>query len=279
MVEAPRLVLLIGEIFDGLVIEQAVDRLGVGLAVALVHLAAEFEAPIGDDEGEDDIADDRAEGDDREAPLIEPPEDRADQHDLEQRRHEAEEEVIEQEFRAANAALDRARQAAGLALEVEAQRELMQVAEGRERHLAHRALSDLGEDRVAQLGESLGRNPGDAIADDEHDRHGDERGLAGRERIDRMLVKHRHIDRGRFGKNEQPDRDDDAQPQIPGAARPEKGQQLADGGEFLREPDLGLTVEPPAPAAAIARHAHPAPCRRGSRIAIATTPAMISAPR
>ena len=41
-VEAPRLVLLVAEIFDGLVIEQAVDRLGVGLAVALVHLAAEL---------------------------------------------------------------------------------------------------------------------------------------------------------------------------------------------------------------------------------------------
>ena len=32
-VEAPRLVILVGEIFDGFVVQQAVDRLGIGLAV------------------------------------------------------------------------------------------------------------------------------------------------------------------------------------------------------------------------------------------------------
>ena len=56
------------------------------------------------------------------------------------RRHDVEQEIGEQELGAADAALDGARQAAGLALEMEAQRQRMEMAEGRERHLPHRVL-------------------------------------------------------------------------------------------------------------------------------------------
>ena len=40
-VVAPRLVLLVVEVFDRLEIEQRVDRLGVGALVRFVHLAAD----------------------------------------------------------------------------------------------------------------------------------------------------------------------------------------------------------------------------------------------
>src|SRR6516162_494752 len=46
-VVALSLVLFVGEIFDGLEIQHAVDGLGVGLAVALVHLAPEAHPPVG----------------------------------------------------------------------------------------------------------------------------------------------------------------------------------------------------------------------------------------
>ena len=69
------------------------------------------------------------------------------------------------------AALDVARQAAGLALEVEAQRQRVQVAEDLERDAADRALRDLREDRVAQLAEGLRQDAGHAVGEDQRDRH------------------------------------------------------------------------------------------------------------
>ena len=43
-----RLVRLVAEILDGLVVQQAVDRLGLRLGVGLVHGAAEAHAPVGE---------------------------------------------------------------------------------------------------------------------------------------------------------------------------------------------------------------------------------------
>ncbi len=57
---------------------------------------------------------------------------------------------------AARAALDVARHAAGLALQVEAQAQRMQVAEHLERDAARGALGGLGEDQLAQLVEQRG---------------------------------------------------------------------------------------------------------------------------
>ena len=55
LVEAARLVAFVVEIFDRLVVQQAVDRLGVRVLIALVHVAAELDAPARDREGEPDI--------------------------------------------------------------------------------------------------------------------------------------------------------------------------------------------------------------------------------
>ena len=51
------------------------------------------------------------------------------------------------------AALEHARQAAGLAFEVEAQRQLVHVLEGDDRKPPDRVHRDLGEHAVAELGE------------------------------------------------------------------------------------------------------------------------------
>ena len=55
-VVAPRLMRLIAEIFDRLVVQQAVDGLGIGLLVRFVHLPAMGDAPFGERQGEPDIA-------------------------------------------------------------------------------------------------------------------------------------------------------------------------------------------------------------------------------
>ncbi len=277
-IEAARLVLLVGEVFDGLVVQEAVDRLGVGLAVALVHLAPVFDAPVGDGEGEDDIEDDGDEHHQREAAGIEAPQDPAHEQDLEHGRHEIEEQVRQQELGAADAALDRARQPAGLAVEMEAQRQRMEMAERRERDAAHRVLLDLGEDDVAQLARDLRQDARNAIGDDDHHRHGDDGGdMARRQRIDRALVQHRHDDVDALGGNEERERHHHAHAQLERMARPEIGKEPAERFQLLPEPDLGFLVRqaarPPSP------HDASAPSRRGNPSAIATTSTMSAAPR
>ncbi len=60
---------------------------------------------------------------------------------------------------------------------MKAQGQRVDVAKGRERHLAHRPLADLGEDGIAQFVEALRHHPGGAIGEDRRDRHGDRGGM------------------------------------------------------------------------------------------------------
>ena len=172
---ALRLVLLVGEILDGFEIQHAVDGLGVGLGVAVVHLAPEAHPPIGDRKREADIEHDRHQGDRGKGPIEEPPQDPADQQDLEQGRHDVEQHEGQKKIDARGAALDRPRQPAGAALEVIAQRQSVDMAERGQRQPAHGALADLGEDGVAQLVEALRHHPGEPVGDDQGDRNGDQR--------------------------------------------------------------------------------------------------------
>ena len=68
---------LVAEILYRLVIQQTVDRPGIRLRVPIVHLAPELDTPLGDDQGEDDIANNRYEGDQRIPEVKQPPKDGA----------------------------------------------------------------------------------------------------------------------------------------------------------------------------------------------------------
>ena len=81
-VEAARLVLLVAEVLHRLVVEEAVDRLGVGLGVGVVHAAHELDAPFRQDDREGDVAADGGQGHRREAPVVEAPQHRADQVEM-----------------------------------------------------------------------------------------------------------------------------------------------------------------------------------------------------
>ncbi len=59
---------------------------------------------------------------------------------------------------------------AGLALQMEAQRELVHVHEGPVGELAHRMLADARKEGVAQLVEAELDQPGEVIGDDQRDR-------------------------------------------------------------------------------------------------------------
>jgi hypothetical protein len=81
------------------------------------------------------------------------------------------ERIRDQRLDAAHAALDVAGHAAGLALQVEAQRQRMQVLEGLQRDGAGGALGGLGEHQLAQFGEQRRRQPQQAVAHQQRHRH------------------------------------------------------------------------------------------------------------
>ena len=198
LVVAARLPFLVAEVLDGLVVEQAVDRARVGLRVELVHLPAEPGAPVGDEDRRGDVERERGQRDRDEGPVIARDQDRRHEPDLDQRRQDGEEREADQRRDPALAALDVPGEAAGLAREVEAQRQRVQVAEGLQRDRAHRALRHLGEQVFAQLGERGRRQPEEAVRDQQHERHHQHRGALV-EPVDDRLHQHRHADVGDLG--------------------------------------------------------------------------------
>jgi hypothetical protein len=196
-VVAPGLELLVVEVLDGLVVQQGVDGAALRHRVELVHGLAELRAPFGHRDGEDDVEQQRDPGDPDEERIELDTQNGQHQRQLDDGRHDAVERHRDQRMHAARAAFDVARHAAGLPLEVEAQRQRMQVAEHLQRDAARRALSRLGEDQLAQLAEQRGRKAQQPVGHQERDRHHQQRlrhvGL-GRHGVDQVLEQHRHAD-------------------------------------------------------------------------------------
>ena len=171
LVVAARLPLLVAEVLDRLVVEQAVDRARVRLRVELVHLAAGTRAPVGDRDRREDVERQRGERDRDERPVVAGDQDRRDEADLDQRGQDREQREADQRGDAALAALDVAREPARLPREMEAQRQRVQVAEHLERDRAHRALRHLCEQVFAKLGEERRRQPQHAVGDEQREGH------------------------------------------------------------------------------------------------------------
>ena len=245
-IEAPRLVPLVAEILDRLVVEQAVDGLGVGLAVPLVHAPPVFQPPFGDREGEGDIEADGDEGHRRIGDAVEKPENAADHGDLHQGRQHVEQHEGEQELDPLDAAFDGAAEAPGAPLDMEAERELVQMVEDPQGNGADRPLADLGEDRIPELSESDGEHPERAIGEQDRHRHHDDGRRVVREDIDRILVEDRDVDVGHLGADEEDDGEHHAALHLQRAAQPEIGQQRANGVQvraFPRGLRAGLAIE------------------------------------
>ena len=222
LVVAPRLERLVAEVLDRLVVEQAVDRARVRLRVELVHLPPEAGAPVGDEDRRGDVERERRHRDRDERPVVADDEDHRDQADLHQRGQDREQREADQRRDAALAALDVPGQSARLPREMEAQRQRMEVAEHLERDRAHRALRDLGEQELAELGEHRRRQAQEAVGGEQRERNRQHRG-PGVERVDDRLQQDRHADVRDLGRDQRDERDDHA-PLV----RPEVRQQRAD---------------------------------------------------
>ena len=200
---------LVAEILHRLEVEQAVDGLVLRVVVGVVHRPAEPDAPVGEAEGEPDVERHRHQRDACEAPVEQAPQDADDQQHFEQGRDDVEHRQAQHRLDPAGATLDRARQPAGLPIEVEPQAEAVQVLERLQRHLADRALLHRGEHRVAQLGEPGGGDAQHRIGHDQPQRNG-ERVVLGRQRIHGVAVNDGDIDRRDLRQDQQHDGRDHA---------------------------------------------------------------------
>ena len=141
----------VAEILDGLKVQEAIDCLRLSIRIRVVHGAPEPHAPVGENERERDVGADSQEGDGRKAPVEHAPKDGGDQQHLQQGRHDVEHRQPQHALDPAGAAFDRAGQPARLPVQVEAERQAMQVLERLQRDLAHRRLLNGCKHRIAQL--------------------------------------------------------------------------------------------------------------------------------
>ncbi len=181
---------LIAEIFDGFEVEQGIDRLRHRIAVGVVHVLADRDAPVRGDDREPDIDGDRRRDDD-DVPEAELEQEDDGVHDeLGDRRDADHHAQADNGFDAGLAALDDPRQPAGTALQVKAQAQIMQVNESAVGQATHRVLADAGKQGVTNIVEQLRQQPRRAVGADHQHRHGqDEIERGGR----RQTVRHQGI--------------------------------------------------------------------------------------
>ena len=142
--------------------------------VGIVHLAPDLHAPVARHDREPDVEPDgRGDHDDVQEPeLI--PDDRRHQRELEHRRRGVQDDVADDVLDSRRAALDDPRQPAGAPLQMEAQRETVEVHEGAEGELPDRVQADAGEQRVAHLREAGLDEAADVVGKHQRHRPGDE---------------------------------------------------------------------------------------------------------
>ena len=203
-------------------------------------------------------------------PVERPRAHRQHQRELDDGRHEGHQRHARDVLDAEPAALQHAGQAAGLALEMEAQGQAVHVLEGGERQAAHGVHGDLGEHALAHLHEQRHGDAGEAV---EHDRRrrsaeqpgqrlGDGHGAAGRrdQRVGRPLEGEGHGDRDELGRQHQQQRDDDRALQIRPVGRPHVGCKALQHAQLL-----GTGAQPRGPCPSRRRQPWP----QGSVVACA----------
>ncbi len=227
---------LIAEIFDGFEIEQRIYRLRHRIAVGVVHVLADRNAPVRGDNREPDIDGDR-DGDDNDVPEAELEQQDNGVHDeLRHRRNADHHGQADDGFNAGLAAFDDPRQAAGAALQVKAQAEIVQVDEGPVGQAAHGVLADAGEQGVTDIVQHLRHQPHDAITRNHQHRHGHDQC---KRRGARQAVRRQRIQRPLIGKGDEAGQQRAAQhrqqrpnhlpPQVRTIRRPQIGHEKGDG--------------------------------------------------
>jgi hypothetical protein len=229
--QAFRFVILVVEILHRLVVEQAVHGAGVGGGVGLVHGAAVLEAPVGDQHGEGDVDRQGHEGDGAEPGVVFDEQHAGHHEDFQQGGADVEQGEVDEEADGAGAPLDVHRQAAGAAIQVEAQGLGMQVPEHVVDDAAHGPLQDPGEQGVAQFGEGGVAEAEQSVEGDEDQGQGQGGGVGMFQSVDDLLQHQGHGNVGQLGAQQQGEGDQHAPLVPPDVGRQGPGRApLAGGG-------------------------------------------------
>ena len=143
------------EILDGLVVQQAVDGLGIGIGVALVHGPADRHAPVGGCRREPKVESDHHHHDERIAPIELVEEHCQDQGELNDGRDARQHAEADNLFDGCATTFENTGQTTGLALQMKAQRQAVQMHEDLVRKAPHRIHRDRCKQRITPLREQL----------------------------------------------------------------------------------------------------------------------------
>ena len=220
--------LFVAEVFDGFVVEQAVDGAGVGAVVLLVHHSSKFDAPFRNKHRVSDVNRYRDDRNERHPDVQRLPQDNEHQSQLEHGRHDTEEAEAEQNLDGFGAALYGSREPSGLAGQVKLERQEVQMAKHLQRDGANGALADLGKQCIAKLSEGEGQYPGGAVGenhpDGEHQRH---RALPDVQGIDGITIEEWQVDYRYLGRHQAGEGEHHPGAQSPLVLGPQIGQETA----------------------------------------------------
>ena len=152
------------KIFNGFKVQQAVDRLLVGIRVLIVHFLADTDAHFGHGDGEPDIQRNRHQHGSQIPDIKQKEQNPGGQQQFQHQGHDGKQQESQQEIDALDAAFDNPAQAAGLAGDVIAHRQAMDMGKRLKRQTAQCALAHRRKHRVAQLGERHAEQTGHAIS-------------------------------------------------------------------------------------------------------------------
>ena len=180
------------EIFDRLIVEQAVYRACDSGCIELVHLLAQLVAPVGDALGEEDIGHDHDDGREHQPDAEFEPEYHQHREQLDRGRCDVEQHEIEHHVDAFGAALDHLGNRAGAAVHVEAHRQPVQVRESVFRQAPRRILPDALENRIPQIVKQHSAKARAGVSNDQPDREPGTRFKPRLHPVDRRTVNEAH---------------------------------------------------------------------------------------
>ena len=149
IVVATHFVGFVAEVLDGLEIDEAVEGLGIGLGIQLVHGVTPMHAPVGDFEREQHVHGHGAEDDDGEVPVEGGDQQDGDKTEFHRHRQDLKDHVVEQRGDRLGPPLQVTGNAAGASFQVVAQGEIMQVGQSADGNPPHGPVTHPCEQGVA----------------------------------------------------------------------------------------------------------------------------------
>src|SRR5690554_2046683 len=188
------------EVFDGFIVQQAVDGPGVGLVVPCISFPHELGSPLGDFDGEHNVHHHRHQNGENVTDVEYDQQDGRHKQDFQDGGHNVEQGKAQQEADAVGTPFNVTGQATGFSVQVKTQLALMQVFKHSQRHPPHGPFRHPGKHGIPQFAEQGGAKAQATVGHDQHNRNPQQHVGAAIlvQVIDDVFQGHRRGDRGQF---------------------------------------------------------------------------------